>query len=1279
MRRANTTFVNLRATLDDLEPLVDESKPVAKKLRPFLAELRPLARDARPTLRDLSRARALARRRQRPDRADEVAPCRCATSPSGRRQAQRQAARRRASRPRRRRSTAGHAGARATARPYAPDLTGWFDDFSHSGVYDALGGASRAAPYVNAVRARQRRAQAAARPRCAERRLQAHASLAGPAQPLPGRRSSAAPTWKPHARLPLRRLAGAARAMRRVARSPSLVLAGAGVGWIVLDRRRATNPDKGTVLGRVRQRLRPRQGRRPEGRRRARGQDHRASSSTRRTKHALVGFKIDKNGLRLAARGRLLRVAPAVADRRVLRRLPARHGASRSSSRGAIDPGQRTRRRRSRPTSSTTSCAAPTASACRSSSTSSAPASAGNAPRTSTTRSAAPARRCARPTRCSRSSAAQNQILGDLTRQRRHGRRRPRRQPQGRRALRRRGASDTAQASAERRARHRRRPPAAAGLPASSCGRRWPRSAQPPTRRRPRCANLNAVGRASSRASSTTSARSRTPRGPAFQVAGQASKTGDQRGQGGARPVVAQLDAFAAEHAGARQEPRDRPRAPRRPQARGREGPALARAARATPASRRCSSTSTTRRPSTSIYDAEQPHPQGRRLRRAVRRLRRRDARRSRRTRTRARQRLRSRPRARTSPASTTADADRRAGADDAGPRRAPARRRRPRPAAARPRRHRRRPRRAPAAATSGARDAAPPAPTRRRRPCRRRPPERAADPAADAPGPAAQRPGGRRRCRRCRARRADQRDRRPRPAPRLPARRHERAADPRLRSSPTPCSSGAVTDARRHRRRLPGLQRQQRACRSCRRASSTCASPTAPNLVKGNEVRSGGFRIGVVDDMKPVMLPDGTGRRRAHAQARQEGRRGPGRLDGRRSARARRWASSTSSSTTGTSKKDVPRRRDAARRARRRSRSSSTRSSTCSTSRRGAPRRTTCRASATRSPAAAPTSTRRSRSRRALFGHLEPVMAQPAAPRTELPRFFKELGDAARIVAPVSKTNAHLFTDDGRHLRGDLARPAGAQGTRSPRARRRCDAGTASLRVQRPFLEHTAALSRDLDARRTELRGALPTSTARCDVGTPVQRRSVALNDDLQGALGALSDLVEAPTTLGALRGLTATVGTLQPQLRYLGPYVTVCNSWNILLDLRGRALLGARRHRVGSQRALLNMAPQQPGPTASARRAPTSSPTARARCPARRRRSTCTTTSTAPAIDDDGQRRLRRRPARLHLRPTTRCATRASRATPTRAPSTERFPVTGQPRPDLRAVRQGGQGPSA
>jgi phospholipid/cholesterol/gamma-HCH transport system substrate-binding protein len=55
LRRANTTFVNLRATLDDLDVLVAESKPATKDLAPFLRELRPLVRDARPTIRDLSR------------------------------------------------------------------------------------------------------------------------------------------------------------------------------------------------------------------------------------------------------------------------------------------------------------------------------------------------------------------------------------------------------------------------------------------------------------------------------------------------------------------------------------------------------------------------------------------------------------------------------------------------------------------------------------------------------------------------------------------------------------------------------------------------------------------------------------------------------------------------------------------------------------------------------------------------------------------------------------------------------------------------------------------------------------------------------------------------------------------------------------------------------------------------------------------------------------------------------------------------------------------------
>jgi len=52
-RQSNTTFVNLRAALDDLEPLVNTAKPATKDLAPFLAELRPVFQKLVPFTRNL--------------------------------------------------------------------------------------------------------------------------------------------------------------------------------------------------------------------------------------------------------------------------------------------------------------------------------------------------------------------------------------------------------------------------------------------------------------------------------------------------------------------------------------------------------------------------------------------------------------------------------------------------------------------------------------------------------------------------------------------------------------------------------------------------------------------------------------------------------------------------------------------------------------------------------------------------------------------------------------------------------------------------------------------------------------------------------------------------------------------------------------------------------------------------------------------------------------------------------------------------------------------------
>jgi phospholipid/cholesterol/gamma-HCH transport system substrate-binding protein len=147
MRRANTTFVNLRSTLDDLDPLVRDSKPVARELRPFLAQLRPLANDARPTLRDLS---ALI---QKPGSANDLVELTEAQVPASRiavGPVRRNGASRLGALPASTKALAKAAGELAFARPYAPDLLGWFDDFSHSGILDALGGISRPAIHADA-------------------------------------------------------------------------------------------------------------------------------------------------------------------------------------------------------------------------------------------------------------------------------------------------------------------------------------------------------------------------------------------------------------------------------------------------------------------------------------------------------------------------------------------------------------------------------------------------------------------------------------------------------------------------------------------------------------------------------------------------------------------------------------------------------------------------------------------------------------------------------------------------------------------------------------------------------------------------------------------------------------------------------------------------------------------------------------------------------------------------------------------------------------------------
>ncbi|WP_205699484.1 MlaD family protein [Conexibacter sp. SYSU D00693] len=341
-------------------------------------------------------------------------------------------------------------------------------------------------------------------------------------------------------------------------------------------------------------------------------------------------------------------------------------------------------------------------------------------------------------------------------------------------------------------------------------------------------------------------------------------------------------------------------------------------------------------------------------------------------------------------------------------------------------------------------------------------------------------------------------------------------------------------------------------------------------NVVRGNEVRTGGYRVGVVDDMEPVALPDGTVGAKLSLKLDEEV--GPLPVDSRvvvraRSAlglkyvelqRGRARQTLPDGGTIPVRQTTVPvdldevfgtfdaDTRDAAQRALRGGGDAL------------AGRGTDVRAFIEDAPR--------------LTGLLRPVMANLADDRTQLDRLVRALSDAAGEVAPVSEVNARLATsmaDTFAAFSRDV--PALQQTIAKGPATLR--AGTRSLAVGRPFLQDVALLSDDLDAATTELRRAVPSLTRAVRAGTPVTRRSLALYPPLQRSFVALRELAEAPTTSGALRGLRATVTTLQPQLRYLGPFVTVCNTWNAFWTFTAEHFT-VPDDSGSSQRALLNLA---------------------------------------------------------------------------------------------------------
>jgi len=210
---------------------------------------------------------------------------------------------------------------------------------------------------------------------------------------------------------------------------------------------------------------------------------------------------------------------------------------------------------------------------------------------------------------------------------------------------------------------------------------------------------------------------------------------------------------------------------------------------------------------------------------------------------------------------------------------------------------------------------------------------------------------------------------------------------------------------------------------------------------------------------------------------------------------------------------------------------------------------------------------------------HLEPVARSLATPHTQLGRFFRELGDAARIIAPVADRYAHGFEAGASAFEAWSRFPDRLEET-VRQSRPTLDAGVESLRVQRPFLIDMKSFARALRRASEVMPANLPRINAAFQAGIPIQERSIQLNEDLADTLEALEDLMGDPRTGYAFRALGDTTDILRPLIRFVGPYVTVCNYFNYAFNNVGEHVTEPDPTGT-SQRTLLNQAPRPRNPT--------------------------------------------------------------------------------------------------
>jgi len=204
------------------------------------------------------------------------------------------------------------------------------------------------------------------------------------------------------------------------------------------------------------------------------------------------------------------------------------------------------------------------------------------------------------------------------------------------------------------------------------------------------------------------------------------------------------------------------------------------------------------------------------------------------------------------------------------------------------------------------------------------------------------------------------------------------------------------------------------------------------------------------------------------------------------------------------------------------------------------------------------------------LFENLKPVSEVLADPDTELRRFFEAMGRTAEIVAPVAAQQAEFFHNASVAFHALSSNPEQAAALRAAISEGAplVTQGPALLQRERPFLTEFAELSRRLNPGVRQLRVAIPTLNDAVRIGTPVLNRTPPINQKLRRVMISLKKLVQQPSTKTSIQRLQQTFDTAKPLAQWVAPAQTVCNYWNYWFTMLPEHL--TERDQVGFQQRI-------------------------------------------------------------------------------------------------------------